>query len=328
MKKTTPSTLASLSDLEIDKLLDSIRNGQAIRDQSPQIRKNDRLDEVSKQVEQAARQMEEIFDIVSRTGVVPIEEIKSDIMPAIRQAAEIPHLNHLFFELKTKDEYTFRHTVCVGIIATLIGKWLNLSPIDLYDLSLGATLHDIGKARIPSHILNKPGRLTQEEYREMKRHTIYGYKLLQNIPELNERVAMIALQHHEREDGGGYPFSLRGEKIEKLAKIVAIADVYHAMSSSRVYHQAEPFHIVITQMQNDVFGKFDPSIMLVFLYRIMNSLVGQRVLLSSGEEGTIIMVDPYEPLRALVRCEDTLIDLRLNRGLRISRVLNDSMAGV
>jgi putative nucleotidyltransferase with HDIG domain len=328
MKKTTPAKLTSLSDLEIENLLDSIRNGKAIKDQSPQIRKNIRLAEISKQVDQAARQMEEIFDKISSTGVVPIQEIKNDIMPAIRQAAEIPHIYHLFYELKTKDEYTYRHTVCVGIIATLIGKWLNLSPADLNDLSLGATLHDIGKARIPAVILNKPGRLTQEEYREMKRHTVYGYNLLQNIPELNERVALIALQHHEREDGGGYPFSLRSEKIEKLAKIVAIADVYHAMSSSRVYHQAEPFHIVISQMQNDVFGKFDPSIMLVFLYRIMDSLVGRRVLLSSGEEGTIIMVDPYEPLRALIRCEDTLIDLRLNRGLRISRVLNDSIVGV
>jgi putative nucleotidyltransferase with HDIG domain len=328
MKKTTPAKLTSLSDLEIENLLDSIRNGKAIKDQSPQIRKNIRLAEISKQVDQAARQMEEIFDKISSTGVVPIQEIKNDIMPAIRQAAEIPHIYHLFFELKTKDEYTYRHTVCVGIIATLIGKWLNLSPADLNDLSLGATLHDIGKARIPAVILNKPGRLTQEEYREMKRHTVYGYSLLQNIPELNERVALIALQHHEREDGGGYPFSLRSEKIEKLAKIVAIADVYHAMSSSRVYHQAEPFHIVISQMQNDVFGKFDSSIMLVFLYRIMDSLVGRRVLLSSGEEGTIIMVDPYEPLRALIRCEDTLIDLRLNRGLRISMVLNDSIVGV
>jgi HD-GYP domain-containing protein (c-di-GMP phosphodiesterase class II) len=328
MKKTTPSALTSLTDIEIVKLLDSIRNGNTIQDHSPQIAVNNKLDEISKKIDDASRQIEEIFDIVAKTGVVPVEEIKNDIMPAIRQAAEIPHIYHLFYELKAKDEYTYRHTVCVGIIATLIGKWLNLSQEELLDLSLGATLHDIGKARVPADILNKPGRLTQEEYREMKRHTVYGYRLLQDIPEINERVALIALQHHEREDGRGYPFSLPSEKIDKLAKIVAIADVYHAMSSSRVYHQAEPFHIVISQMQNDVFGKFDPQIMLVFLYRIMDSLVGRRVLLSSGEEGTILMVDPYEPLKALINTGDTLIDLRLNRGLRISRVLNDSIVGV
>lgn len=328
MKKAAPSALTSLSDLEIDRLLDSIRNSDVHKSQPVQRQVNGRLDEVAKKINAASRQMEEIFDIVAKTGVVPINEIKNDIMPAIRQAAEIPHIYHLFYELKSKDEYTYRHTVCVGIIATLIGKWLNLSQTELFDLSLGATLHDIGKARVPSDILNKPGRLTQEEYREMKRHTVYGYKLLQNIPEINERVALIALQHHEREDGGGYPFHLQSEKIDKLAKVVAIADVYHAMSSPRVYHQAEPFHIVISQMQNDVFGKFDPKIMMVFLFKIMDSLVGRRVLLSSGEEGTIIMVDPYEPLRALVKSEDTLIDLRLNRGLRISRVLNDSFVGV
>jgi HD-GYP domain-containing protein (c-di-GMP phosphodiesterase class II) len=328
MKKAAPSALTSLSDQEIDRLLDTIRNSDLNKSQPVQHQVNSRLDEVSKKINAASRQMEEIFDIVAKTGVVPISEIKNDIMPAIRQAAEIPHIYHLFYELKSKDEYTYRHTVCVGIIATLIGKWLNLSQAELFDLSLGATLHDIGKARVPSDILNKPGRLTQEEYREMQRHTVYGYKLLQDIPEINERVALIALQHHEREDGGGYPFHLQSDKIDKLAKVVAIADVYHAMSSSRVYHQAEPFHIVISQMQNDVFGKFDPKIMMVFLFRIMDSLVGRRVLLSSGEEGTIIMVDPYEPLRALIKSEDTLIDLRLNRGLRISRVLNDSIVGV
>jgi putative nucleotidyltransferase with HDIG domain len=328
MKKTTPYMLASIKNQEIEHLFENLRNGLAIQEISPQLPSKDSLAEVARIIDTASKQMEEIFEVVSKTGVVPVEEIKNDIMPAIRQAAKIPHIYHLFYELKAKDEYTYRHTICVGIIATLIGKWLNLSEADLFDLSLGATLHDIGKARVPAEILNKPGTLTQDEYQKMKRHTVFGYNLLRNIPGINERVALIALQHHEREDGRGYPFNLRSEKIDKLAKIVAIADVYHAMSSSRVYHQAEPFHIVISQMQNDVFGKFDPEIMLVFLFKIMDSLVGRRVLLSNGEEGTIIMVDPYEPLRALIRCEDTLIDLRLNRGLRISQVLNDSIVGV
>lgn len=328
MKKTTPSTLTSLTHQEIESLLTSIRNSSALQEQSFQLPIKNRIDEISGQIDAASRQMEEIFEIVASSGVVPVHEIKNEIMPAIMQAAEIPHIYHLFYELKSKDEYTYRHSVCVGIIAALLGKWLKLSSEELYDLALGATLHDIGKARVPAEILNKPGRLSQDEYMEMKRHTVYGYRLLRDIPEISERAALIALQHHEREDGGGYPFSLRSEKIDRLAKIVAIADVYHAMSSSRVYHQAEPFHIVISQMQNDVFGKFDPSIMLVFLYRIMESLVGRRVLLSSGEEGTILMVDPYEPLRALIKSADTLIDLRLNRGLRISRVLNDSIVGV
>jgi len=323
MKKTTPSALTSLSDYQIEKLLDTIRNGNTVQDPTSQTGINAKFEDINWKLDTASIQMEEIFDVVAKTGVVPIEEIKNEIMPAIRQAAEIPHIYHLFYELKSKDEYTYRHTVCVGIISTILGKWLNLNQSDLNALSLGATLHDIGKARIPAEILNKPGRLTQEEYSEMKRHTAYGYRLLKDIPELNERVALIALQHHEREDGGGYPFSLPSNKIDDFAKIVAIADVFHAMSSSRVYHQAEPFHIVISQMQNDVFGKFNPKIMLVFLYRIMDSLVGKRVLLSNGEEGTILMVDKYEPLKALIKTEDSLIDLRLDRGLRISRVLHD-----
>ncbi|WP_210365030.1 HD-GYP domain-containing protein [Bacillus sp. REN3] len=327
MKKATPSTFMSLTNQEVETLLDTIRNSPTVFEQQGKYEET-MIEDVSRKIDQASRQMEEIFEGIFATGTVPIKEIKDEILPVIMQAAEIPHIYHLFYELKSKDEYTYRHTVCVGIISAMIGKWLELSEPDLMALSLGGTLHDLGKAKIPGEILNKPGRLTQEEYREMKRHTIYGYQLLRNISELDKRVALIALQHHEREDGGGYPFGLLGGKIDRLAKIVAIADVYHAMSSSRVYHQAEPFHIVISQMQSDVFGKFDPEIMLVFLFRIMDSLVGRRVLLSSGEVGRIIRVDPYEPLRALVQSGDALIDLRLNRGLRISRVLNDSIVEV
>lgn len=106
-----------------------------------------------------------------------------------------------------------------------------------------------------------------------------------------------------------------------MAKIVAVAVVFHPMLSTRVYHKAEPFHQVISQMQHDVFGKFDPKIMWIFLYRMMLSLVGKKVLLSDGEEGSVLMVDQYEPLRALVRTGKGLVDLRVKRDLRIARIL-------
>ncbi|WP_121612080.1 HD-GYP domain-containing protein [Mesobacillus foraminis] len=314
--------LTSLSSNELSSLFSSIRDSEELEGGISQLPEHPPMNQERK-IEWAAKRMEEIFDYTGQKGIVPLKEVENVVMPVIKQAADIPHLYHLFYELKTKDEYTYQHTVAVGIIASLIGKWLNLQDSDLKELALGATLHDIGKAKIPSQILNKPGKLTREEYQEMKRHTLYGYELLKDIPGLDKRIPRIALQHHEREDGGGYPIGLHGKNIDLMAKIVAIADVFHAMSSTRVYREAEPFHLVIDQMQNDVFGKFDPKIMWIFLYRMMLSLVGRKVLLSNGEAGSILMVDQYEPLRALVRTGKGLVDLRFKRDVRIERILKE-----
>ena len=168
-----------------------------------------------------------------------------------------------------KNEYTYRHNICVGVIATYIGKWLGLSEEELSKLTLAATLHDIGKTMISGSILNKPGKLTELEYEEMKHHTIYGYRLIKKIPGLHPSIALTALQHHEREDGQGYPLGINGYHIHSFSKIVAIADIFHAMSSHRVYHEAIPFYEVIAQMKENVFGKLNPEILLVFLNKMM-----------------------------------------------------------
>ncbi|UII54553.1 HD-GYP domain-containing protein [Cytobacillus spongiae] len=323
MKRTQVQPHGKLTPLtvpEVDELLNSFKI-----DPLDQVtnKKSIRIEEICQKIDEASHQMEMIFQEIARTRLVPIQEIKREILPTIIQAAEIPHLYHLFYELNEKDEYTYRHTICVGIIATIMGKWLGLNTKEMEELTLGATLHDIGKTVVPKEILNKPGPLTQEEYEEMKKHTMYGYELLKQIDGISERVALVALQHHEREDGKGYPFQLQGHELDVFSKIVAIADVFHAMSSARVYHQAEPFYVVIQQMKKDVFGKFDPNIMLIFLFKMMDSLVGRRVLLTDGSIGSIVMIHPYDPLKSLIRLDDQLIDLRYNTSLQIARILDD-----
>lgn len=321
MNKNTPMTIS-----EIDDLLEQIRaNKETKHVMSDVAYPYNRLTikEISKNIEIASKQIEEIFKYVREGGSIPFEEIQESILPTIKQATEIPHLYHLFYELNSKDEYTYRHAICVGIIANLIGKWLHLPRKDIEDLTLGASLHDIGKTKVSNDILNKPGKLTNEEYEEMKLHTVYGYDLLKNIGSLDERIALIALQHHEREDGRGYPFGLEGHQINYFSKIVAIADVFHAMSSSRVYHQASPFYSVMKQMNKDAYGKLEPTIVLTFLNKMMNSLVGKRVLLTDNSIGTIIMIDPYDPLRCLIQVEDRHVDLRYNTRIQIIRIIDE-----
>jgi HD-GYP domain-containing protein (c-di-GMP phosphodiesterase class II) len=200
-------------------------------------------------------------------------EVREKIIPPIQEAAENPNVFQLFSQLQSRDDYTYRHNIGVGVIAALIGKWMNLSGSTLSLLTLSATLHDVGKMKVPLDILNKPGRLTDEEFKHIKKHTIHGYDLIKSTVGLSHRTALVALQHHEREDGSGYPFQLKGEKIDLLSKIVGVADVFHAMTSNRVYHDASPFFHVMKQMNDDVFGKLNPEVVTTFVQHIMNKRI-------------------------------------------------------
>ncbi|KRF63581.1 hypothetical protein ASG99_05500 [Bacillus sp. Soil768D1] len=250
---------------------------------------------IHEKINSASEQIKNLFEDIRKEEKIQLETvegIKAEIVPIIEEAAKNPDIYYLFEEMQEKNEYTYKHNIGVGIIATYLGTKLGLSKESLSDLTLAAILHDVGKTRIPERLLEKPGKLTATEYDEIKRHTIYGYELLKSIPGIPPSIALTALQHHEREDGQGYPHKLKGSNIYYLSKIVAIADVFHAMSSDRVYHQAMPFYKVIEQMNRDVFGKFNPEMLLVFINKLMGTLVGKKVLLTNQQIGTIIMINP------------------------------------
>lgn len=272
-------------------------------------------------VNQATEQIADIFTFVREKNSLPIEEIERDIIPVINEAVEIPHVYYLFQELYEKDEYTYRHTICVAVIAGLLGKWLGFGQEKLRELELAGILHDIGKTMVPEYILRKPGKLTEKEYEEIKKHTVHGYQLIRGTS-LPDSISLSALQHHERENGTGYPFRLKGAQIHPIAKIIAVADVFHAMSSDRIYRNAEPFYKVIAKMNEDVYGRFDPAILLVFIQRLMETLIGKRVRLSDGTEGVILLNHPYNPLRTTIMTDHKeIIDLTRHKQLNIERVL-------
>ncbi|WP_257985905.1 HD-GYP domain-containing protein [Bacillus sp. M6-12] len=317
--------MAPLTAEEIDQILLELREKKA--EQKIELQalpetpyQPEKLEAIGQKIKEATNQIGEIFLYIRGNGKVPIEQITDVIVPTIEEAAEIPHLYFLFKELYSKDEYTYRHTICVGVISAAIGRWIGLSPKELKELTLAAVLHDIGKTRIPESILQKPGKLTAEEFKEMKLHTVYGYELLRQIPGLPVTIPLTALQHHEREDGKGYPIGLKGFNTHLYSKIVAIADVFHAMSSDRIYHDALPFYQIMKGMHDDMFGKFDPNIILIFLNHMMAGMVGNKVLLSNGMEGTMIMVNPYDPINSLVKVGNSIHDLSKEKGIGIERV--------
>ncbi|NEW07114.1 HD-GYP domain-containing protein [Paenibacillus sp. SYP-B3998] len=272
-------------------------------------------------VQKATQYAKDLFERIQTHKKIPLLEIKNDLIPIIQEAAEHPDLFQLFQAVKAKDEYTHRHNIGVGILSTLIGKWLNLPDSDVALLSLAATLHDVGKVQISQEILMKPGKLTREEFDEMKRHTVLGYNMLKDTVGLNYRVALVALQHHERADGSGYPLKLKDAQLDRMSRIVAVADIFHAMSSKRPYHEMMPFYEVVSRMRQGFFGELDPHIVSVFLSNMVKSLIGRKVLLTDGRWGEVIYINPSDDTNPLVKVEETFLDLSRERHIHIKEVI-------
>lgn len=196
----------------------------------------------------------------------------------------------MLHNLRQIDDSTYAHSINVAIISRMIGMWMNYSSEDLDVLTLCGMLHDIGKCYVSNKIISKPAKLTPEEYSEVKKHTLYGYKLLKPM-KLDNRIKNAALKHHERCDGSGYPLGLKSNKIDDFSAIVAIADVYDAMTSDRCYRAGLcPFE-VIAQFEQEGLQKYKPQFILTFLERIANTYVNNDVMLNDGTKGEIIFIN-------------------------------------
>ncbi|GAB6992345.1 HD-GYP domain-containing protein [Paenibacillus pini] len=272
-------------------------------------------------VEDTANYAKDLFYRIKTTRKIPLLEIKDELIPFVKQVSEHADLYKLFESIRAKDEYTYQHNIGVGILSTLIGRWMKWDETEIALLSLAATMHDVGKVRIPQEILLKPGKLTNEEYEEMKRHTIYGYEMLKETVGISPRVAWVALQHHERANGSGYPLKLKQDQIDPMSRIVAVADIFHAMSSKRPYQDALPFYEIVARMRQGFFGELDPHIVAVFLNNLIRNLIGRSVKLSNGQWGEVVYINPHDDTNPLVKVGQNYLDLSKDREIHIQEVI-------
>lgn len=272
-------------------------------------------------IEETVDKVRHVFAEIRKTKEIPLADIRKTVIPMIHEKSEKMAVLQLFQVLQAKDDYTYRHNLAVGAISNLIGKWMGLEQKELYELTTAGLLHDVGKMLIPEPVLNKPGKLTDEEFALMKDHTVYGYEILKETIGITHRQALVALQHHERMDGSGYPHGITKDKINLFSRIVAVADVFHAMSSSRVYQNKSPFYRVLSEMHRDMFGKLDPEITLIFINKTMSSLIGNSVQLTDGRIGKILMIPTNNPIEPLVRVDEKFIDLSKETDLKIEQIV-------
>ncbi|MGC5326519.1 HD-GYP domain-containing protein [Brevibacillus sp. SYSU BS000544] len=255
---------------------------------------------------------------------IPVLEVREVITPLLQNVQEQPNILLALNRVASVDTYTYEHSIAVGMLSYTIAKWLKLPEKEWMQIALAGTLVDIGKSKIDPKILWKPTKLTNDEFEEMKKHTLYGYQLIKASPGLNEGVALAALQHHEREDGSGYPLGLKGNQLHIYSKIVAVADVYHAMCSDRVYKKAASPYEVVDQLLQDSFGKLDPGIVHTFINGITQFAVGTVVELSNGVIGKIIFTDRNNPTRPLIETNGKIINLAENRSVSIKKVMRNN----
>lgn len=202
--------------------------------------------------------------------------------------------------IRDMDNYTYLHSIDVCIYSIIMGKSLGLDNKNLLKLGLGAILHDIGKGKIPAEILFKPGPLTEEEFDIMKSHTTYGYEIISGNPNLDSTTANIALQHHERWDGRGYPGHLREKGINIFARIVTICDIYDALTANRVYRGRILPHEAAEYIVNNNGIISDPALTKYFVQNVAIYPVGATVLLSTGEIGKVSEIHSSAPLRPVI----------------------------
>ncbi|MDC0335797.1 HD-GYP domain-containing protein [Pseudodesulfovibrio sp.] len=204
-------------------------------------------------------------------------------------------------KLRTFDEYTYTHCINVSILAVILGKKLGLSRENLKLLGMAGMFHDVGKTVIPDGILNKPGKLSDDEMNVMRTHPIRGYQILKEQPNIPEEVLRGALEHHEKYDGSGYPRGLKGNKISNVARLLAVVDVYDALTSKRVYKDPMPPGKVLSLMYKWRVTDFHPNIVEQFIKSLGVYPVGSFVRLSTEEHGVVVDHSPEDPLNPSVR---------------------------
>lgn len=189
--------------------------------------------------------------------------------------------------LKSKDEYTFYHSVAVGALMLGLARELGLDEETARALAFGGLVHDVGKMKMPDAILNKPGPLTPEEFAEMRRHPELGHEMLVEVGISSPIVLEVALRHHERLDGKGYPGGVGGDQLSLYARIAAICDVFDALTSARAYKEAMLSHQAIAMMASWE-GHFDRELLMVFMRSIGLYPAGMIVRLSSDRLGIVL----------------------------------------
>jgi len=214
---------------------------------------------------------------------------------------EMGDVNKSLNDVKTHDNYTFLHSINTGIMSVFLGMSLGMKKWSVRELGICGMLHDIGKIKVPANIINKNGKLTNEEFEVMKKHPIYGGEILSRNYKISVDVIKGVEQHHEKVNGKGYPYGLESDKISRFGKVVGICDVYDAVTSNRSYRKklepSQAYELILSGSGS----QFDEKLVHSFKETFSVYPLGCCVKLSNGVEGYVIRQNKGFPDRPVIR---------------------------
>lgn len=288
---------------------------------SQRIKKSEKFQEFKKTFSANVKQFQtSITSFVNKVGDVDLKDLNKEPYSMLRISNTTISVFDMLHNIEDYDDSTYSHSLNVALISNVIGHWIGYKDDDIEMLTLAGLLHDIGKLMVPDDILKKPEKLTDEEFQLVKLHPIMGYDLVKDEA-IDPRIKEAILKHHERCDGTGYPSMLKGDNIGEFAKIVAIADIYDAMTSRRAYRDALcPFE-VIRLFEDEGFQKYDTKILINFLERIGQAYINNNVQLSDGRKGEIILLNKNALSKPVIKVKDGIVDLSKQHDLEIIKML-------
>lgn len=248
----------------------------------------------------ANQQMKKTISRMNTVSNTNIRKISKLVETMIEELLENRDFVLALSQMRSIDDYTYQHSVNVGVLSLMIGIDMELDKASLKQLGTGAMLHDIGKTMISEDIIKKPAKLTREEFTEVKKHTDYGYEMLRHT-DISEEAAQIALYHHEKYDGSGYCRGLKRDGIPLFSRIVAVADVYDAMSNDRVYQKKISHDKVFREITHLGNIHFDAAVMQKFARHLNIYPTGSGVILNTGQRGIVLEQNCLYPESPFIR---------------------------
>jgi putative nucleotidyltransferase with HDIG domain len=312
--------ISSIEFLGVDEvyIVEKVANNKIINAINPETIQQKFFYGYSKNVDKIKDAFRNIHDFKQFFGTEIFDLTKSNILPLINTSGAINHLQLL----GGQDEYTLEHSLNVAIICGILGKWLGYKDKELVQLISAGLLHDVGKIEISNELLNKKGKLTTKEMNIMKLHTEIGGRLLKNSSDVPDNILCGVLQHHERMDGSGYPHHLKGNDIHPFARIIAVSDVYDALSSDFSYKRKDNPFKLLEVIHEEMFNKLDPTVCSVFVRHVRDYFNENIVELSNGRTAEVVKMGHFFNSRPMVKTNNGMfIDLEKENSIKIVKLI-------
>ena len=260
------------------------------------------LEQTTKRYEETRQVTKDLIHVTAETGQIDKEqsgEISDGVLEQVK-TTDASLIIRSINRIRTVDEYLHTHSLNVAYLNGLMGKWMEFDSVRQSELVEVGLLHDMGKLKVDQNILNKPAKLTPEEFEEIKRHPTLSFETLVKSGVTNQNILDGVLQHHEKVNGRGYPKGIDTKEICEYARITAISDIYDAMVTKRVYKDPHSPFVILNEFATEGYSELDIKYVNIFIECMIDELRGKKIIMNDGREGTILLVRPRSLLYPIV----------------------------